>query len=147
MPGKTLDGKNGDVATDSYKRWREDIALLHQYGVKAYRFSISWSRIIPLGGRDDPTNPEGIKFYSDVIDELITNGIVPFVVSLRRAEGIPRAPIELTHLAAQTLYHWDLPQGLYDRYGGWLNKDEITKDFVRYSRVCFESFGDRVKYW
>ena len=55
---------------------------MHQYGVKAYRFSISWSRIIPLGGRDDPTNPEGIKFYSDVIDELIANGIVPFVVSL-----------------------------------------------------------------
>ena len=87
-PGKTLDGKDGDVATDSYKRWKEDIALLRQYGVKAYRFSISWSRIIPLGGRDDPTNPEGIKFYSDVIDELIVNGVVPFVVSLQRAESI-----------------------------------------------------------
>lgn len=85
-PGKTLDGRNGDVATDSYKRWKEDIALLRQYGVKAYRFSISWSRIIPLGGREDPTNCEGIKFYSDLIDELITNGIIPFVVSIREAE-------------------------------------------------------------
>lgn len=124
-PGITLDGKNGDVATDSYNRWKDDIALLRQYGVKAYRFSISWPRIIPLGGRNDPINPKGIKFYSDFIDELIANGIIPFV----------------------TLYHWDLPQNLHDHYGGWLNKDEITKDFVRYSRVCFEHFGDRVKYW
>lgn len=86
MPGTTLDGKNGDVATDSYKRWKDDVALLRQYGVKAYRFSISWPRIIPLGGRNDPINPKGIKFYSDFIDELIANDIVPFVVSTRRAE-------------------------------------------------------------
>lgn len=81
LPGKTLDGKNGDVATDSYKRWKEDIALLAQYGVKAYRFSLSWSRIIPLGGRDDPINPKGIEFYNNLIDELLKNGIIPFVVS------------------------------------------------------------------
>ncbi|KAG6864603.1 Beta-glucosidase 1B [Blastosporella zonata] len=80
MPGKTQDGKNGDVATDSYRLWREDVELLSQYGVKAYRFSISWSRIIPLGGRADPVNPEGIKFYSDLIDELLGRGIVPFVI-------------------------------------------------------------------
>jgi len=88
-PGKTLDGKSGEVATDSYRRWKEDIALLRQYGVKSYRFSISWSRIIPLGGRDDPTNPKGIKFYSDFINELIANGIVPFVVSIT-AGGVYR---------------------------------------------------------
>lgn len=82
LPGITLDGKNGDVATDSYNRWKDDIALLRQYGVKAYRFSISWPRIIPLGGRNDPINPKGVKFYSDFIDELIANGIVPFVVSI-----------------------------------------------------------------
>ena len=144
MPGAILDGKNGDVATDSYRRWKDDIALLRQYGVKAYSFSISWPRIIPLGGRNDPINPMGIKFYSDFIDELIANGIVPFVVSTQRGECIFNEP---TKLAAQTLYHWDLPQSLHDRYGGWLNKEEITKDFVRYSRVCFESFGDRVKHW
>ena len=86
LPGKTLDGKNGDIATDSYKRWKDDIVLLRQYGVKSYRFSISWTRIIPLGGRGDPINPKGIKFYSDFIDELTANGIVPFVVSTRRAE-------------------------------------------------------------
>jgi beta-glucosidase len=144
LPGTTLDGKNGDVATDSYKRWKDDIALLRQYGVKAYRFSISWPRIIPLGGRDDPLNPKGIKFYSDFIDELIANGIVPFVVSTRRTV---RTITKRKYLVAQTLYHWDLPQVLHDRYGGWLNKEEITKDFVNYSRVCFESFGDRVQHW
>lgn len=85
-PGKTLDGKNGDVATDSYRLWREDIALLKQYGIRAYRFSIAWSRIIPLGGRNDPVNPKGIKFYSDVIDELLRAGITPFVVGSMAAK-------------------------------------------------------------
>ncbi|KAH0578753.1 Beta-glucosidase 1B [Termitomyces sp. 'cryptogamus'] len=125
LPGKTLDGKNGDVATDSYKLWKEDIALLTKYGIKAYRFSIAWSRIIPLGGCDDPVNAVGIKFYSDFIDALLSHGITPFV----------------------TLYHWDLPQVLHDRYGGWLNKEEIIKDYVNFAKVCFESFGDRVKHW
>ncbi|KAG8914766.1 Beta-glucosidase 1B [Tulasnella sp. 408] len=125
IPGKTLDGGNGDVATDSYRLWREDIALLKKYGVRAYRFSLSWSRIIPLGGRNDPVNPEGIKFYSDFIDGLLEAKITPFV----------------------TLYHWDLPQALHDRYGGWLNKEEITKDFANYAKVCFQHFGDRVKHW
>ncbi|EJD01909.1 glycoside hydrolase family 1 protein [Fomitiporia mediterranea MF3/22] len=125
LPGKTLDGRNGDVATDSYRLWREDIALLKQYKVKSYRFSIAWSRIIPLGGRLDPINPKGIEFYNNIINELLENGITPFV----------------------TLYHWDLPQALHDRYGGWLNKEEIVKDFTNYARVCFEAFGDRIKYW
>jgi len=80
MPGKTLDGKDGSVATDSYRLWKEDIALLADYGVKSYRFSLSWSRIIPLGGRDDPVNPNGIEFYSKFIDGLLANGIIPFVV-------------------------------------------------------------------
>lgn len=79
-PGKTMDGKNGDVSTDSYKRWKEDMALLASYGVKSYRFSIAWSRIIPLGGRNDPVNPKGIEFYSNVIDELLKHDITPFVV-------------------------------------------------------------------
>lgn len=75
-----MDGKNGDVSTDSYKRWKEDMALLASYGVKSYRFSIAWSRIIPLGGRNDPVNPKGIEFYSNVIDELLKHDITPFVV-------------------------------------------------------------------
>jgi beta-glucosidase/6-phospho-beta-glucosidase/beta-galactosidase len=79
-PGKTLDGRNGDVATDSYRLWKEDIALLKHYGAKAYRFSISWSRIVPSGSRHDPVNQHGIDFYNKVIDELLANGITPFVV-------------------------------------------------------------------
>ena len=80
-PGRTLDGRNGDVATDSYRLWKEDVQLMKEYGINAYRFSISWSRIIPLGGRDDPINELGIEFYSNFIDELLANGIKPFVVS------------------------------------------------------------------
>lgn len=80
LPGKTSDGKDGDVATDSYKLWNEDLDLLAEYGVKSYRFSISWSRVIPLGGRNDPTNAQGIGFYSKLIDGLIARGITPFVV-------------------------------------------------------------------
>jgi beta-glucosidase len=124
-PKKTLDNGNGDVATDSYRRWKEDIALMKSYGVNSYRFSISWSRIIPSGSRHGPVNPLGIRFYNNVIDELVRNGITPFV----------------------TLHHWDLPQGNQDRYGGWLNKEESVLDFVHYAKVCFETFGDRVKHW
>jgi len=91
----------------------------------AHRFSLSWSRIIPLGGRDDPINEAGIAFYSTYIDALLAAGITPFV----------------------TLYHWDLPEKLQERYGGWLDKQEITKDFERYACVCFERFGRRVKHW
>ncbi|KAF7797667.1 hypothetical protein EIP86_008867 [Pleurotus ostreatoroseus] len=123
--GKTRNGESGDVATDSYRLWKEDIALLKSYGVKAYRFSISWSRIIPKGGRNDNINEKGIAHYRIVIEELIKNGITPFV----------------------TLYHWDLPQELQDRYGGWLNKEEIVPDFVNYAKILFSSYGDLVKNW
>ncbi|KAJ1547298.1 hypothetical protein HK096_003529, partial [Nowakowskiella sp. JEL0078] len=94
-------------------------------GAKAYRFSIAWSRIVPLGGRDDPLNEEGIQWYSNFIDELLEAGITPFV----------------------TLYHWDLPQVLMDRYLGLLDSTEFPLDFQRYAEVCFERFGDRVKHW
>jgi beta-glucosidase len=94
-------------------------------GVNSYRFSISWPRVIPLGGKDDPVNEQGLLFYSDVIDECLRLGITPFV----------------------TLYHWDLPLELYKRYGGWLNKERAVADFVRYARVCFEAWGDRVQHW
>uniref|UniRef100_A0A0W0F186 beta-glucosidase n=1 Tax=Moniliophthora roreri TaxID=221103 RepID=A0A0W0F186_MONRR len=105
-PGKIVDGTNGDVATDSYQRWKDDVKIVKDYGANAYRFSISWSRIIPLGGKDDPVNPEGIRFYRTLIEELLNNGITPCV----------------------TLYHWDLPQALHDRYGGWLDR-RVIEDF------------------
>ncbi|GFP55003.1 hypothetical protein ACSS6W_002923 [Trichoderma asperelloides] len=123
-PSRT-NGANGDVACDHYHRYDEDFDLLTKYGAKAYRFSLSWSRIIPLGGRLDPVNEEGVEFYSNLIDALLRRGITPWV----------------------TLYHWDLPQALHDRYGGWLNVEEVQLDFERYARLCFERFGDRVKNW
>ncbi|SPO01987.1 probable beta-glucosidase [Cephalotrichum gorgonifer] len=118
-------GANGDVACDHYHRYEEDLELLKRYGAKAYRFSIAWSRIVPLGGRDDPVNEAGIAFYNKLIDGLLEKGITPWV----------------------TLYHWDLPQGIENRYGGWLDVEESQRDFERYARVCFERFGDRVKNW
>ncbi|KAI0944872.1 Beta-glucosidase 1A [Taiwanofungus camphoratus] len=86
IPGKIRGGSNGDVATDSYRLWKEDVALLRSYGVKAYRFSLSWSRIIPIGGRNDPINDEGIAFYKGLVEELLNNGITPFVVSITEIE-------------------------------------------------------------
>ncbi|XP_055813420.1 beta-glucosidase 11-like [Solanum dulcamara] len=91
-------------------------------GLEAYKFSISWSRLIP-GGRG-PVNPKGLQFYNNYIDELISHGIQPHV----------------------TLFHSDLPQALEDEYGGWLSR-KIVKDFTAYAEVCFKEFGDRVMYW
>ncbi len=118
-------GASGDIACDHYHRYEEDFDLLTQYGAKAYRFSLSWSRIIPLGGRHDPVNEDGIAFYNKLIDSLLARGITPWI----------------------TLYHWDLPQGLHDRYKGWLDVTESQLDFEHYARICFERFGDRVKNW
>ena len=116
---------HGDVACDSYNRLSEDIALLASYGVDAYRFSICWSRLIPLGGRNDPVEEKGIAYYNRLIDGLLARGIKPAV----------------------TLYHWDLPLELHKRYGGMLNTDEFQADFENYARLCFSRFGDRVKTW
>jgi len=125
VPGKIADGSSSDVATDSYRLFKEDVQLMKSYGIKSYRFSISWSRVIPKGGRDDPINQKGLDFYSGLVDELLANGIEPFV----------------------TLYHWDLPAELHHRYKGWLNLDEISRDYENYARVVFGAIGDRVKYW
>ncbi|KAM0230895.1 hypothetical protein ACHAPO_008951 [Fusarium lateritium] len=122
-PSRT-NGDNGDIACDHYHRYEEDLDLLARYGAKAYRFSLSWSRIIPLGGRHDPVNEEGIAFYNKIIDGLISRGITPWI----------------------TLYHWDLPLALQDRYGGWLD-EESQLDFEHYARLCYTRFGDRVKNW
>jgi beta-glucosidase len=124
IPGKIADGSSGAVACDSFHRTSEDIALLKEAGAKAYRFSISWSRLIPLGGRNDPINPEGLAFYKTFVKDLLDAGIVPFV----------------------TLFHWDLPDELDKRYGGLLNKEEFVKDFANYAKVMFENFPE-VKHW
>ncbi|GAM36616.1 hypothetical protein TCE0_018f05835 [Talaromyces pinophilus] len=123
-PSRT-NGENGDIACDHYNRAAEDVELMSSLGVDVYRFSISWPRIIPLGGRNDPINEKGIAFYNNLIDQLLDRDIEPVV----------------------TLYHWDVPQGLYDRYKAFLNTAEFQADFIHYARLCFTRFGDRVKKW
>ncbi|KAI3702887.1 hypothetical protein L6452_28640 [Arctium lappa] len=116
-------GDNGDVADDHYHQFLDDIEMMHSLGLKAYRFSISWARILPRG-RFGEVNPAGIMFYNKIIDNLILKGIEPFV----------------------TIFHNDFPQELEERYGSWLNT-EMREEFVHMAEVCFKSFGDRVKYW
>lgn len=123
--GKVHDGSTNEDAARAYDLYKEDVALMKSYGVTAYRFSLAWSRIIPLGGANDPVNEQGIQYYNNLIDELVANNITPFV----------------------TLFHWDIPQALEDRYGGMLNQEKYTPDFLRYARLCFSRFGDRVKHW
>ena len=121
-PGKIHNGDTGTLADDSYHKVVEDIQLIKNMGLKSYRFSIAWSRIMPTGQL--PVNEQGIAHYNFLLDELVKAGIEPLV----------------------TLYHWDLPQGLHDQYGGWLSP-QIEEDFARYADVCFTAFGDRVKLW
>ncbi|KAJ8476403.1 hypothetical protein OPV22_020130 [Ensete ventricosum] len=124
QPEKIQDGSNGDKATDSYNKYKEDVKLTKEMGLDSYRFSISWSRILPKGTLLGGVNPEGIKYYNNLIDELLKNGIRPFV----------------------TLFHWDVPQALEDAYGGFRDH-EIVNDFKDFASICFEEFGDRVKHW
>lgn len=122
IPGTTFKGTNGDVAVDHYHRYKEDVALMAEMGLKAYRFSIAWARIYPEGS--GAVNEAGLKFYDDLIDELIKNNVEPII----------------------TLYHWDLPQALQDKYDGWESR-EIIEDFNTYCVTLFKRYGDRVKYW
>ncbi len=121
QPGAIKDGSNGDVACDHYNRWRDDIAIMKQLGLQVYRFSIAWPRILPSGR--GAVNQKGLKFYSDLVDELLANAIVPFA----------------------TLYHWDLPQALQDE-GGWAVRS-TAEAFVEYANVITSALGDRVKHW
>ena len=122
IPGKIAEGQHADVGCDHYHRIEEDVALMARMGLKAYRFSIAWSRIYPTGRGE--VNPAGIAFYSRLIDELLKHDITPWV----------------------TLYHWDLPLALQLELDGWLNP-ELPEHFAEYARTCFAAFGDRVKHW
>lgn len=122
IPGKTFKGTNGDVAVDHYHRFKEDVALMAEQGLKAYRFSVAWTRIFPNGRGE--VNQEGLQFYQDLVDELLSHDIEPML----------------------TLYHWDLPQALYDEYKGWESR-KIIADFTNYAAVLFEAFRGKVKYW
>ncbi|MCX7949810.1 MAG: GH1 family beta-glucosidase [Treponemataceae bacterium] len=121
IPGKVYGGESGAVACDQYHRYREDIRLMKEAGIQAYRFSIAWPRIYPEG--KGPINQKGIDHYRSLIEALHEAGIEPVV----------------------TLYHWDLPQALQDQ-GGWENR-EIAYAFARYAQTCYEAFGDRVSKW
>ena len=120
LKGKIIDQSTADVANDHYHRYKEDVQLIKELGAKAYRFSIAWPRVFPEGS--GTPNPKGLDFYNRLLDELLANGIEPFA----------------------TLYHWDLPQALQDRYGGWRSRD-TSKAFADYAGYVAARISDRVK--
>nr|CAB3461697.1 unnamed protein product [Digitaria exilis] len=114
--------RSGDISADGYHKYKEDVKLIKDIGLQVYRFSISWSRLIPNGR--GALNPKGLQFYNDMINELVKEGIQIQAV----------------------IYHLDLPQILEDEYGGWLSP-RIVDDFTAYADVCFREFGDRIAHW
>ena len=120
-PGRTFQNQTGDVACDNYHRWPEDLRLMREIGLNAYRFSIAWGRILPAG--TGAVNPAGLAHYDRLVDALLEAGIAPNI----------------------TLYHWDLPVALDER-GGWLNRDSAGW-FAEYAAVVFKALGDRVPLW
>ncbi|KAF3455230.1 hypothetical protein FNV43_RR05678 [Rhamnella rubrinervis] len=117
-----IHGDTGDVACDEYHKYKEDVKLMAETGLEAYRFSISWSRLIPNGR--GPVNPKGLEYYNNLINELVIHGIQPHI----------------------TLHHSNFPQALENKYGGWVSP-QMVKDFTAFADVCFREFGDRVKHW
>lgn len=122
VPGAIEGGDTGDLACDHYHRWREDVELMRQIGVNAYRFSIAWSRVLPAGRGQ--VSQAGLDFYSRLVDALLEAGITPFV----------------------TLNHFDLPQALQEQGGGWLRR-EVCEDFAAYADMAARALGDRVAHW
>ncbi|XP_060115728.1 lactase-like protein isoform X1 [Heteronotia binoei] len=122
--GKVFMNHTADSACESYYKIKDDIQLLKELKVNHYSFSISWPRLLPTGIKSEKVNQEGLRFYNDTINALLANKIIPFV----------------------TLYYWDLPQALQQKYGGWQNIS-MTRYFKDYADLCFENFGDRVKHW
>ena len=119
--GRVAHDDNGDVAADHYHRWREDVGLMAELGLSAYRFSVAWPRVLPRGGRS--VNSAGLDFYSRLVDDLLAHGIDPVA----------------------TLYHWDLPQELEDA-GGWPERDTAAR-FAEYAAMVVGRLGDRVRTW
>uniref|UniRef100_A0A8C7XBU6 Cytosolic beta-glucosidase n=1 Tax=Oryzias sinensis TaxID=183150 RepID=A0A8C7XBU6_9TELE len=122
--GNILSNETGDFSCESYHKVKDDIGLMRELKLNHYRFSISWPRILPRGTISEHVNEKGIQFYNDLINKLLDNKITPMV----------------------TLYHWDLPQVLQEKYGGWQNVSMVDY-FNDFASLCFERFGDRVKHW
>ncbi|XP_068894407.1 myrosinase 1-like [Tenebrio molitor] len=122
-PTYIVDKDNGDIACDSYHKYKEDVAMLKDLGVDFYRFSISWSRVIPGGVAGSPINQLGIDYYKNLVQELVDNGIEPMV----------------------SMFHWDLPEALQE-LGGWPNP-ELVDHFAYYAKTLYEELGDSVKHW
>ncbi|MGO2499091.1 MAG: glycoside hydrolase family 1 protein [Vibrio litoralis] len=121
IPGNTFKNTTGEVAIDFYHKFEEDIDLMKEMGLNAYRFSVSWPRVMADGRT---VNPKGVEFYHKVIDKLIEAGVEPIL----------------------TVYHWDLPQALQDEYAGWESR-EIIKDFTAFCELLYKEYGNKVKYW
>ena len=121
-PGGTMTGENGDIACDHYHRYEQDIELMASLGIKDYRFSISWPRILPEG--TGSINSKGLDFYHRLVDGLLDHGITPHV----------------------TLFHWDAPLALHEKYGGWLSR-QMAYDFADYATIVVKSLGDKVTNW
>ncbi|NDC54875.1 MAG: glycosyl hydrolase family protein [Planctomycetia bacterium] len=121
--GHIKDGSTGEMTCDSYHKWKEDIEWLQKLGASYYRFSFSWSRILPNGDLSI-INEKGLQYYETMIDELLHKNITPLV----------------------TLFHWDLPQELQEKYGGWEN-DHIYQDFLNYACLCFSRFSKKITHW
>ncbi len=123
VPGHIRDGSSGAVACDHYHRWPQDLDLARSLGVNAYRFSIAWPRVFPLGRGVRPNEP-GLAFYDRLVDGMLARGLEPWA----------------------TLYHWDLPQALQERQGGWASRDTVAA-FLEYTDAVTRRLGDRVKHW
>ncbi|HEY5716443.1 MAG TPA: glycoside hydrolase family 1 protein, partial [Psychromonas sp.] len=121
IPGNTFKNTTGEVAIDFYNKFAEDIELMKEMGLNAYRFSVSWPRIMPDGRS---VNKKGVEFYHKVIDKLIESGVKPIL----------------------TIYHWDLPQALQDQYAGWESR-EIIEDFTNFCQLLYQEYGSKVEYW
>ncbi|XP_046719853.1 lactase-like b [Silurus meridionalis] len=122
--GKIVFNNTGDSSCDGYYKVKDDVSLIKELNLKHYLFSISWPRVIPTGIRSDYVNEKGLKYYNTLIDLLVENKITPIV----------------------TLYHWDLPQVLQEKFGGWQNISMVNY-FNDFASLCFERFGNRVKHW
>ena len=122
QPERVLNGDTGQVACDHYHRYEEDIKLMADLGVKHYRFSLAWPRILPEGRGQ--ANSSGLDFYQRLVDCLLAHGITPHI----------------------TLFHWDSPQALEERYGSWRSR-EMAKDFADYVTVVVKALGDRITHW